>query len=234
MSSVQNSGYQPQAQKELTWTTVWMILYIMTWHPCNFNSNNGQWPDSVHPPCTFWRNQGHHVSHLKYDFVQSISLPKKMKAFDFVLVLSEGHKEWCQTTGCRGKLGSFLLPSAIWYWDICGGSGPLLESCRPQLRVHKMVHTNPWECLCTPTGCWKNGSCTKWSSPCWFGMIWMCTKWFAQPPYAISVQSGVCWFDVNSSTKWIFVGCSKSGPPTLLHQSSWSQISLYRMSMTNP
>ena len=50
----------------------------------------------------------------------------------------------------------------------------------------------------------KRGSCTKWGSPCRFGMIWMCTKLFFQPPNAISVQNGDCWFDVNLCTKWIF------------------------------
>ena len=55
------------------------FLYIMTWHQYNFNSN--KWPDSVHPrvPGTVWRNQGHHVNHLKYDFVRSISLQKNWR-----------------------------------------------------------------------------------------------------------------------------------------------------------
>ena len=76
-----------------------------------------------------------------------------MKVFDFVLMLPEGHKQ--------------LNAMNVKYEEICGGSGPLfgtrckeytilgihimgsgplLESCRPQLGVHKMAHQNPWEC----------------------------------------------------------------------------------------
>ena len=204
----------------------------MTWHQYSFNSN--KWPDSVHPPCTFWRNQGHHVSHLKYDFVQSISLPKKMKAFDFVLVLSEGHKEWCQTTGCRGKLCSFLLPRAIWYWDICGGSGPLLESCRPQLRVHKMVHKNHWEChFVHPQGAEKKPVRNEAHHVDleWFGCV---QNGFSNPQMQSLYKMGIVDLMLICVQNGSLVGCSKWGAPTLLHQSSWSQISLYKMWMTNP
>ena len=178
--------------------------------PIQFQFQQGAW-FCTHP-CTFWRNQGHHVNHLKFDFVQSISLPKKMKVFDFVLMLPEGHKqlnamnvkyvEICDGSGP-------LFGTRCKEYTILGihimGSGPLLESCRPQLGVHKMAHQNPWEChFVHPQGAKKRGSCTKWGSPCRFGMIWMCTKWFFQPPNAISVQNGDCWFDVNLCTKWIF------------------------------
>ena len=76
-----------------------------------------------------------------------------MKVFDLVLMLPEGHKQ--------------LNAMNVKYVEICDGSGPLfgtrckeytilgihimgsgppLESCRPQLGVHKMAHQNPWEC----------------------------------------------------------------------------------------
>ena len=82
----------------------------MTWHQYHFNSN--KCPDSVHTPCTFWRDQGHHVNHLKYDFVQSCT----------VHVLSEGHKH-------VNAMNIKLLGTHVMVGDPCW------ESCRH--KVHK-------------------------------------------------------------------------------------------------
>ena len=164
-----------------------------------------------------------------------------MKVFDLVLMLPEGHKQ--------------INAMNVKYEEICGGSGPpvwnsmhriynigntymgsgpLLESCRPQLGVHKMAHQNPWEChFVHPQGAKKNGSCTKWGSPCrleWFGCV---QNGLTNPQMQSLYKMGI----VDSTLivqNGSLVGCSKWGAPTLSHQSSWSQISLYKMWMTNP
>ena len=205
----------------------------MTWHQYNFNSN--KWPDSVHPPSTGYslKKPRSPCQPPKVRFCTVHISAKKLKAFDFVLVLSEGHKEWCQTTGCRGKLCSFLLPRAIWYWDICGGSGPLLESCRPQLRVHKMVHKNHWEChFVHPQGAEKKPVRNEAHHVDleWFRCV---QNGLPNPQMQSLYKMGI----VDSTLivqNGSLVGCSKWGAPTLLHQSSWSQFSPYKMSMTNP
>ena len=93
-----------------------------------------------------------------------------MKVFDFVLMLPEGHKQLNAMNVkdveiCDGS-GPLFGIRCIEY-TILGihimGSGPLLESCRPQLGVHKMAHQNPSKCaiLYTHRVLKKRGSCTK-------------------------------------------------------------------------
>ena len=107
------------------------------------------------------------------------------------------------------------------------------QNLRPQIQNPHFLSGVWWVCL---GRCQKmENNCTKWSSHCemeWFGCVPNCLPTSQMHADAISVQNGDAWFDINFCTKWVFVGCSKWGTPTLLYQSSWSQNTMYKMSMT--
>ena len=204
---IQNSGYQPQAQKELTWTTFWMISVHNDMAPIQFQLQQMAW--FCTPPGYILKKPRSPCQPPKVRFCTVHISAKKTECFRF----------------CTG---------AIWYWDICGGSGPLLESCRPQLRVHKMVHKNHWEChFVHPQGAEKKPVRNEAHHVDleWFGCV---QNGLPNPQMQSLYKMGIVDLMLICVQNGSLVGCSKWGAPTLLHQSSWSQISLYKMWMTNP